>query len=164
MQEWWFWRKGGRRCYVSMNGEDTSGRGMTPPLLKRGVWRQRRCFQWKLQLGRWSSIPDDFWLTLDVKEVMSLEQGGESKASFVNHGPDDVGGPASLSSLRETAAFWNSWPHCCRAWRGWGECPQNRQGLHPSPTRPHWQLLMTLACHFQLPFETHQALPDPFLQ
>ena len=37
-----------------------------------------------------------------VKNVVSLEQGGESKANFVNHGPHDVSGPASMSSLRET--------------------------------------------------------------
>ena len=76
-----------------------------------------------------------------VKKVVSLEQGGESKANFVNHGPDDVSGPAGLSSLKETAASWHSWPHCCRAWRGWGKCPQSQQGRHPIPTRPHWQLL-----------------------
>eukprot|EP00069_Balaena_mysticetus_P004989 bmy_17716T0 len=72
-------------------------------------------FPVKVMIGKMIIQPDDFCLTLNVKEVMSLEQGGESKASFVNHGPDDVGGPASLSSLRETAAFWSSWPHCCRA-------------------------------------------------
>ncbi|OWK07725.1 hypothetical protein Celaphus_00008348 [Cervus elaphus hippelaphus] len=36
-----------------------------------------------------------------MKKGMSLEQG-ESKVNFVNHGPDDVRGPASLSSLRDS--------------------------------------------------------------
>ena len=89
-----------------------------------------------------------------VKNVVSLEQGGESKANFVNHGPHDVSGPASMSSLRETAASWRSWPYCCRTWRGWGKCPKASKAATPPPPG-----LTESYCDTHLPFPA--ALWDP---
>lgn len=75
-----------------------------------------------------------------VKKVkVSLEQGGESKANFVNHGPNDVSGPAGLSSLKETAASWHRLVTLLQGMKGGGgEVPTGgQQGRHPIPTRPH---------------------------
>lgn len=97
-----------------------------------------------------------------IKKGMSLEQG-ESKVNFVNHGPDDVRGPASLSSLRDSC-FLAQLATLLQGMKRVREVPTKPARPPPLPHQASLTVTVTLACHSQLPFETHQALPDPILQ
>ena len=62
-----------------------------------------------------------------IKKGMSLEQG-ESKVNFVNHGPDDVRGPASLSSLRDSCFLAQLATLL--------QCMKREREVHTKPVRP----------------------------
>lgn len=121
-----------------------------PPLLLRSrVWRQRRCFQWRLGLETWSFTPE-FLLTPGCERGHELRTRGKDGGSqFCESHLSGVGGPVSLSSFWETAPFWTSWPHCCGHEEGEGSAQKACMASTPPPIRLHFTVTYDTCLPFQ---------------
>lgn len=127
-----------------------------PPLLLRsGVWRQRRCFPWRLGLERWSFTPE-LLLTPGCERGHELRTRGKDRGkpilwimpkwSWRSCQPEQLLGDSSI--LHQLATL-------LRAWRGWGKCPESLHGLHPTPNQSslhsHLGHLPTIpSCHMRM--------------